>query len=126
VNTAYFEGIHPQYLATIIGGALVIALSAALTARMCQENFTNKRFLFLLLMWFVVITFVPSLAASIGTFGVAVVVKYAWWFLMTAVFQGLLIYLLTLPLWILALRNPLYNQRLRSCLNLPEPGTAQE
>ena len=119
VKTVYFEGIHLQYLAAIIGGAIVIVLSAALTAKKCRENFSNKRFLLFLLMWFLVITIVPSIAASIGTFGAAVVAKYYWWFLMAACVQGLLVYLLTLPLWILALKNSLYNQRLRSCLGLP-------
>ena len=32
----------------------------------------------------------------------------------------LVIYLMTLPFWILALANSLYNQRFRRCLNLPE------
>jgi hypothetical protein len=120
VNTVYFEGIHSQYLATIIGGALVIVLSTALTARKCQEKFTKKRFLLFLLMWFFVITCAPSVAASIGAFGVAIVGKYYWWFLMTACIQAFLVYLLTLPLWILALTNTLYQQRLKNCLDLPD------
>jgi CHASE1-domain containing sensor protein len=39
---------------------------------------------------------------------------------MTACIQAILVYLLTLPLWILALKNTLYNQRLRSCLGLSD------
>jgi hypothetical protein len=120
VNTVYYEGIHSQYLATIVGGALVIVFSTALTGRKCREKFTNKRFLLYLLMWFFIITSFPSIAASIGAFGVAIVVKYYWWFLMTACIQAILVYLLTLPLWILALKNTLYNQRLRSCLGLSD------
>ena len=58
--------------------------------------------------------------SSIASFGVAIVAKYSWWFFMAAGVQGLLIYLLTLPLWILALKNSLYNKRLKSCLNLPD------
>jgi hypothetical protein len=63
---------------------------------------------------------VPSIAAAIGTFGVAIVIQYSWWFFMAAGVQGLMIYLLTLPLWTLALKNTLYNQRLRSCLGLSD------
>jgi hypothetical protein len=118
VNSVFFDGIQPQILAVIIGGPFVIVLSTAFTAKKCQRKFSNKRFLLFLLMWFMILTVVPSIAAAIGTFGVAIVIQYSWWFFMAAAVQGLLIYLLTLPLWILALKNLLYNQRLNSCLGL--------
>jgi len=120
VNSVYYEGVHSQFLAAIIGGAIVIVFAAAFTAKNCREKFSNKRFLLFLLMWSIIISIVPSLAASIAAFGVAIVVQYLWWFFMAAIVQGLLVYLLTLPLWVLALKNRLYNQRLRSCLGLPE------
>jgi hypothetical protein len=120
VNSVYFDGLQSRILAVLIGGPLVIVLATAFTSKKCQKNLSNKRFLLLLLMWFIVITIVPSMAASIAAFGIAVVAQYSWWFLMAAVVQGLLIYLLTLPLWLLALKNPLYRQRLQKCLNLPD------
>jgi hypothetical protein len=118
VNSVYFEGVHSQFLAAIMGGAIVIVFATACTAKNCHKKFSNKRFLLFLLMWSIIIAIVPSIAAAIGTFGVAVVVKYSWWFFMAAIVQGLLVYLLTLPMWILALKNTLYNQRLRNCLGL--------
>jgi hypothetical protein len=121
MNSIYYDGLQPQILAVIIGGAIAIVLSATFTAKNCQKRSSNKRFLLFLLLWFVVVNMVPSMAASVGAFGWAVVAKYSWWFLPAAGAQGLLLYLLTLPLWILALKNSFYNRRLKSCLNLPNP-----
>ncbi len=120
VKSIYFDGIQPEILAVIVGGPIVIVLATLFTAKKCQQKFSKKRFLLFLLMWFMIIAIVPSMAASIAAFGIAVAAKYSWWFLMAAVVQGLLIYLLTLPLWILALKNSLYRQRLNACLNLPD------
>jgi hypothetical protein len=120
VNSIYFDGIQPQILAVVIGGPFVIVLATAFTAKRCQVKFSNKRFLLFLLLSFMIVTIVPSIAAAIGAYSVAITIQYSWWFFMAAAVQGLLIYLLTLPLWILALKSPLYNQRLNSCLGLQE------
>ena len=122
MNSIYYDGLQPQILAVIVGGSIAIVLSAAFTAKNCHKRMSNKRFLLFLLMWFVVVNMVPAMAASIGAFGFAVVAKYSWWFFPAAGAQGFLLYLLTLPLWILALKNALYNQRLKSCLDLPDSG----
>ena len=126
VKSIYFDGIQPEILAVIVGGPIVIVLATLFTAKKCQQKFSKKRFLLFLLMWFMIIAIVPSMAASIAAFGIAVAAKYSWWFLMAACIQAIVVYLLTLPLWLLALKNTLYNQRLRNCLNLPEPETTQE
>ena len=125
-NSIYFGGLTSRTVVTTLGGATVIVLATILTARKCQSKFSNLRFLLFLLMWiFVIMLVLPSLA-YITAFGIGVFIQYFYWFLMMSVVFTLFAYLVTLPLWILALKNPLYNQRLRNCLNLPEPGTTQE
>jgi uncharacterized membrane protein len=118
-SSFYFDGPNAYTVAAIIYGAFVITLSATLAARKCRETYSKTRFLLFLLMWMIVIQTLPSLLASIATFGIGVVIEYYWWFFPTIVGQTIMNYLITLPFWILAFSNTLYNQRLKSCLNLP-------
>ena len=86
-----------------------------------QKKFSKIRFLLHLLMWTLVIMLVLPSLAYLSAFGIGVFLQDFFWFLMMSVVFTLLVYLVMLPLWILALKNSLYNQRLRNCLNLPDP-----
>ncbi len=119
-NSFYYDGLTSRTVVTILGGATVIVLAATLTARKCQEKFSKVRFLLFLLMWtFVIMLVLPSLA-YLTAFGIGVFIQYFYWFLMMSVVFTIFGYLVTLPLWILALNNPLYRQRLKNCLQLPD------
>ncbi len=119
-NSFYFYGLNSRTVVTILSGAAVSVLATALTARKCRDKFSKVRFLLFLLMWtFVILLVLPSLA-YITAFGIGVFIQYFYYFLMMSVVFTIFVYLVTLPLWILALNNPLYRQRLNKCLNLPD------
>jgi hypothetical protein len=114
----YFDGLDMTAAVTIVGAAVVIVLATILTSRQCKSNFNKTRFLLFLLMWVFLSQFGVSLVVIIATYGLDVLVEYWYWWLMTIGIYALGNYLMTLPLWVLALTNSLYEQRLRSCLNL--------
>jgi hypothetical protein len=119
-SSVYFGGPDTLSIATIIGGATVLVLGTTLTARLCQKKFSKTRFLLLLLVSIFIIPAILLLLINIAMFGIDIVIQYYTWFHMMIVVYTLLNYLTTLPLWILALTNTLYNERLRSCLDLPD------
>ena len=99
---------------------MVIVLAVALTARQCRKKFSNTRFLLQLLLWVFVSQLLISAVVVAVAYGFVTMVQYwYWWMLMGAGF-ALSNYLLTLPLWVLAVTNSLYRQRLESCLNLKD------
>jgi hypothetical protein len=125
-NSAYFNGLDPMTLVTILGGATVFVLATALASRWCRKKYTKTRFLLVLLMWFLVVQAVVSSLIPIAAYGIGIFLKYWYWFLMMNVVYALINYLITLPFWVLALTNTLYRQRFRSCLNLPDPEATQQ
>jgi len=119
-NNIYFEGLDTSTVTTVCGAAVVILLALTLTARQCHQKFSKSRFLLYMLLWIFVVQIVISLLGSIIGFGIDVLIQYFVWFLWAILIQTIVNYLITLPFWILALTNDLYNQRLKSCLKLPE------
>ena len=117
-GSVYFDGLDVTAAVTIVAAAIVIVLATILTARQCQNNFSKSRFLRLLLMWIFLSQFGVSLVVITATYGLDVLVEYWYWWLMTIGIYAVGNYLMTLPLWVLAMTNSLYEQRLRSCLNL--------
>jgi hypothetical protein len=119
-GSVYFDGLDVTTAVTIVGAAAVIVLATILTSRQCQKNFSKTRFLLFLLMWVFLSQLGISLLVIIATYGLDVLIEYWYWWLMTIGIYALGNYLITLPLWVLALTNSLYGQRLESCLNLNE------
>ena len=119
-NSIYFDGLEMSTITTICGGAIFILLALLLTSRSCHKKFSKTRFLLFILMWLIIVQFGVSVLVIMALWGVDIFVKYYVWILMLIVTQTLVNYLITLPFWILALTNSLYNQRLKSCLNLPD------
>ena len=117
-GSLYFDGLDMTAAVTIVGAAVVIVFATILTSRQCQKNFSKTRFLMFLLMWVFLIQLGVSLLVITATYGFDALVEYWYWWLMTIGIHALGNYLMTLPLWVLAMTNSLYEQRLRSCLNL--------
>jgi hypothetical protein len=118
--SVYFDGLDMTTAVTIVGAAVVIVFATIMTSRQCQKNFSKTRFLLFLLMWIFLSQLVISLLVIIATYGLDVLIEYWYWWLMTIGIYALGNYLVTLPLWVLALTNSLYGQRLERCLNLNE------
>jgi len=117
-GSVYFDGPDVTTVVTIVGAAIVIVLATTLTSRQCRKNYTKTRFLLFLLMWVFLSQLVVSLLVISVTYGLNTLIEYWYWWLMVIGIYALGNYLMTLPLWVLALTNPLYRQRLESCLNL--------
>ena len=99
---------------------IVHNLAAAMTSRQCRKDVSKTRFLLRLFMWVFLIQLLVSMVAVGVMYGIGTMFEYwYWWLLMVTAFT-LANYLMTLPLWILALTNSLYRQRLESCLKLKD------
>jgi len=120
MESIYFEGVDLSLTARIAGAAVVIVLAAAMTSRQCRKDVSKTRFLLRLFMWVFLIQLLVSMVAVGVMYGIGTMFEYwYWWLLMVTAFT-LANYLMTLPLWILALTNSLYRQRLESCLKLKD------
>jgi hypothetical protein len=119
-NSVYFEGVDASTITNICGGAIFILVAVTLAARSCQKKFSKTRFLLFILMWLTVVQLVSSVLITIALWGIDIFVQYYVWIFMMIMAQILLNYLITLPFWILAFTNTLYNQRLKNCLKLQE------
>jgi len=120
MESIYFDGPDLRLVSRIAGAALVIVLAVIMTTRRCRENFSGKRFLLQLLLWVFLSQLLVSMVAVGVVYGVGVMFEYWYWWLLMVTGFALANYLMTLPLWVLAITNPLYRQRLKSCLKLKE------
>jgi hypothetical protein len=116
----YFEGLNSSTVTTVCGGAFILLVAVSLTSRLCHKKFSKTRFLLFMLMWIFIVQLLFSLLVTLVGFGSDMFVQYFIWILMMIIGQAIMNYLITLPFWILALTNNLYNQRFNSCLKLPD------
>ena len=116
--SVYFDGLDITEVVTIVGAALVIVLAAGIAARKCQGDLSPKRYLLNLLLWAFVVQLVITSIVVIATFGVGVLFQYWYWWLLVVVIYGIGVYLMSLPFWILAFKNRLYEERFKACLAL--------
>jgi hypothetical protein len=118
-NSIYFEGVDTSTITYICGGAFFILSALLLTSRSCQKKFSKTRFLLFFLMWLSIVQIIISALVTIVMWGVDIIAQYYIWILMMLIGQVLINYLITLPILILGMTNKFYNQRFKSCLNLP-------
>jgi len=104
------------------GGALLLALT--MTALNSRKFYSNKRFMAFFLLWAVVsqIIFLFIYAGMNWGFVTAILGKLTTIIMVISIMGGIfgiLLYIFTLPYWILMFRSRLYNERFRNCLRLP-------
>jgi hypothetical protein len=120
ISNTYFGFPVQSFFMTYCGGVVVLLLALILTSRQCRKRYSNKRFLLLMLMWLMSIQILFSFVAAFLGWGYAIFLQYFIWVVIISVSQGVILYITSLPFWILAYSNKIYNQRFVNCLKLPE------
>ena len=122
----YFDDWTAPFGSKYLISAVVLILSLYLISKMTRKKYGNLRFVLLLLVMIIIVQFILVGLFVTIFWAPYMLTAYTSYFLHVGFGSTVLFYLITLPFWILAFNNNLYNERLRSALRIPGEEKATE
>lgn len=122
----YFDDWTAPFGSKYLVSAIVLIISLYLVSKITRKKYGNIRFALLLLAIIIIVQFLLVGIYITIFWAPYMLTAYTSYFLVVGFGSTILFYLITLPFWILAFNNNLYNERLRSALRIPGEEKATE
>jgi len=116
---SYFQDWVSPFFSKYFVSAGILILSLYLVSKILLKKYSNLRFALLLLATIIITQFILVGLYITIFWAPHMLFSYTSYFLNVGFGATILLYMVTLPFWILAFYNDTYNQRLRTALRLP-------
>jgi hypothetical protein len=117
---SYFQDWTAPFFSKYFLSAFVIIIALYLVSKILRKKYGDLRFALLLLVMIILIQFILVGLFVTIFWAPYMLFRYTSYFLNVGFGSTILFYLVTLPFWILAFYNATFNQRLKTCLRLPQ------